>query len=203
MLDKFLRDLKNRGVTPRDNIRTNSIIKSFTYYNSTNKPGSRLLDLCNSKDTKVVIDKWNRLKIEDLCPVNMIVSALNWVVKVPPRASQYRTEAILGSIRTKKHICKFATNDGIKRPCHICGKEDSLEHVVFFCASPQITWTSMAIRYEQLTGGKIEINTHLCLLGKAKGNNCHKTLANRLASTTLWWICKTYYETKDLKVPVK
>ena len=104
-------------MTPRDNIRTSSIIKSFTHYNSTNKPGSKLLDLYYSKDTKILIDKWNRLKIEDLCPVNMnlIVSALNWVVKVPPRAAQYRTEAILGSIRTKKHICKFATNDGLKR----------------------------------------------------------------------------------------
>ena len=118
--------------------------------------------------------------------MKLIVSALNWVVKVPPRTAQYRTEAILGSIRTDKHISKFATNDGIKRPCHICGKEDSLEHVVFFCVSPQIAWTSMAMRYEQLTGEKIEINTQLCLLGKAKGSKCHRSLANRLASTTLW-----------------
>ena len=57
----------------------------------------------------------------------------------------------------------------------------------------------MAIRYEQLTGEKIEINTNLCLLGKAKGDNSHKTLANRLASTTLWWIYKTHYQSKDLK----
>ena len=78
--------------------------------------------------TKVLIEKWNRLKIEDLCPINMglIVSALSWVVRVPPRAAQYRTGAILGSIRTEKHLCRFATDDGLKRPCHICGKLDIL-----------------------------------------------------------------------------
>ena len=55
------------------------------------------------------------------------------------------------------------------------------------------------MRYEQLTGEKIEIDTQLCLLGKAKVSKCHRTLANRLASTNLWQICKTYYESKDLK----
>ena len=124
-----------------------NIIKSFTHLKGASRPGSKLLDLFYNRDTRVIIDKWNKLKLEDLCPVNMnaIVSALNWVVKVPPRAAQYRTEAILGSIRTDKHISKFATNDGIKRPCHICGKENSLEYVFLFCVSPQIAWISMAI----------------------------------------------------------
>ena len=117
-----------------------------------------MLDLCYSKNTRVLIEKWNKLKIEDLCPVNMsqIVSALSWVVKAPPRAAQYRTEAILGSIRTEKHLCRFATNDGLKRPCHICGKPDSLEHVTLFSVNPQIAWSTMAMRFEQLTGEKLK-----------------------------------------------
>ena len=57
----------------------------------------------------------------------------------------------------------------------------------------------MAERFEQITGDKIEISAQLCLLGKVKNDNPHKKLANRLASTTLWWICKTYYERKELK----
>ena len=57
----------------------------------------------------------------------------------------------------------------------------------------------MAMRFEQITGDKIDINAQLCLVGKAKSDNPHKKLANRLASTTLWWICKTYYERKELK----
>jgi hypothetical protein len=120
-------------------------------------------------------------------------------VKVPPRAAQYRTEAILGSIRTERHLCKFMTEDGQMRPCHICGKQDTLEHITLFCVSPQIAWASMAERYEQLTGMKLKINAQLCLLGRVKNENPQKKIVNRLASTTLWWIYKTYYERKSLK----
>ena len=104
MLKKRLVHLKKKGVTPKDNIKAKSIIRSFTHYNNTNKPGTKLLDLCYSTKTKVLVEKWNKLQIEDLCPINLslIASALTWVVRVPPRAAQYRTEAILGSIRTEK-----------------------------------------------------------------------------------------------------
>ena len=116
------------------------------------------------------------MQIEDLCPINLslITSALTWVVRVPPRAAQYRTEAILGSIRTEKHLCKFLTEDGQMRPCHICGKQDTLEHITLFCVNPQIAWASMVERYKQLTGMELKLNVQLCLLGKVNKENPQK-----------------------------
>ena len=92
ILSKFLAHLKKKGVTPRENFRACSVIKSFTHFNNERKPGTRILDLCYSMKTKVLVEKWNRLNIEDLCPINMglIVSALNWVVRVGLSSTEQR-----------------------------------------------------------------------------------------------------------------
>ena len=117
-----------------------------------------MIDIIFGQKTKVLVQKWNKLHLEDLCPINskLLTSALSWVVKVPPRAAQYRTEGILGSIRTERHLCKFLTDDGQMRPCHICGKKDTLEHIILFCVNPQIAWASMVERYKQLTGRELK-----------------------------------------------
>ena len=159
-----------------------------------------MIDIMFGKKTKVLVEKWNKLHLEDLCPINarLLTSALSGVVKVPPRAAQYRIEAILGSIRTEKHLCKFL-NEGQMRPCQICGKKDTLEHMVLFCVNPQIAWTSMVERYEQLTGNTLKLNVQMCLLGKINKENMYPKIINRLLAITLWWICKTNYERKGLK----
>ena len=78
-------------------------------------------------------------------------------------------------------------------------QKDTLEHITLFCVNPQISWASMVERYKQLTGRILKRNVQLCLLGKVNNENTHLKLISRLASITLWWICKSYYERKDLK----
>merc|ERR1712237_63826 len=200
MLKKSIEYLKKRGVSFDVNIKGKCIFKDFTHYKSKEKIGTKMINIMFEKKTKVLVEKWNKLQIEDLCPINarMLISSLQGVVKTPPRAAQYRIESILGSIRTEKHLCKFL-NEGQMRPCHICGKKDTLEHMILFCVNPQIAWTSMVERYEQLTGNSLKLNVHMCLLGRINKGIMYPKIINRLLAITLWWICKTNYERKGLK----
>ena len=51
----------------------------------------------------------------------------------------------------------------------------------------------MAMRFKQLSGEEINIDSSLIFLGLAKTSKRFRKLANRLAATTVHWICKTYY----------
>ena len=124
--------------------------------------------------------------------MDLIRTALKSNIRNPPRAANYRLELILASVRTEKHIAKIT--GAAKRPCPWCNKEDSLQHTIMFCAMAQTAWTSMAMRYKQLTGGEeIIIDPLLIFLGLSRTNKKFRNLANRLAATTAHWILKTYY----------
>ena len=192
---KMLKQLndKNTSATP-GRVTSNSLRKFliFNRHNNCKKPGQTIMDLAYSN--RILIEKWNKLNIERIIPISMdlIRTALKSNIRNPPRAANYRLELILASVRTEKHIAKIT--GAAKRPCPWCNKEDNLQHIIMFCAMAQTAWTSMAMRYKQLTGGEeIIIDTSLIFLGLSRTNKKFRNLANRLAATTAHWILKTYY----------
>ena len=123
--------------------------------------------------------------------MDLVRIALRSNIRSPPCAANYRLELILATVRTEKHIAKIS--GAAKRPCPWCNKEDSLQNILMFSAHAQIAWTSMAMRFKQLSGEEIIIDTPLIFLGLSKTHKNLKKLANRLAATTAHWILKTYY----------
>ncbi len=188
---RMLRKYKNLSSTPGS--VSSNLLRRFILFNPDNKckkPGQTIMDLYSNR---IIIEKWNKLSLERIIPMSMdlVKTALKANIRNPPRAANYRLELILASVRTEKHIAKITGAE--KRKCPCCSKEDSLQHTLMFCSNAQMAWTSMAIRFKQLTGEEIVIDSMLIFLGLSRTNKKFRKLANRLAASTAHWILKTYY----------
>ena len=163
---EVLRSLRNRGLLHQGRNSITDPMNEFLMFCSGKKPTRLFL-----RDSSNIIRKWNKLSIEDILPIStpLLAAALRKITTSSFRGSQYRLELITCSMRTERHISLIRNEE--MRGCEICGKTDSLIHVLLFCTHAQVAWCVLAKTVKSMFGIELKINASTVFSGYLSWNH--------------------------------